>query len=340
MNRRAFLAGGAALGLAAPAILRAQATSSLKFVADYAFQGNHAIWGLALARGYFSKLGLNIVMDRGYGSGDTIVKVASGAYDIGFADVNAAVKFNASNPTRRVINVLQGFDSTLSAIITLKKSGITQPSQLPGKIIGDGEGDATRILFPAFAKANNFDPSTITWKNIAPNLRETILVQGQVEAIGGFSSTSYFNLQSAGVPADQIVMITFADHGLDLYGNAVIVREDFIAGHEKEIAAFVLGTIQGTQALIKDPDAGMAAMVARDPLFDAKLELARWKFVETNCYLTPPVKQNGFGYIDPARIDLTIKANAEAYGIANPPTPAQLYTTRFLPSQADRMPPA
>lgn len=339
MNRRQVLIGGAA-SLAAPAVLRAQPMGSLRFVTDYIFQGNHAIWGLALARGYFKKLGLDVSMDRGAGSGDTIVKVASGAYDIGFADINAAVKFNASNPSRSVIDVLQGFDNTLSAIITLAKTKITRPDQLPGTTIGDGPGDATRLLFPAFAAANHFDASKVIWKDVAPALRESILVRGQVQSIGGFTSTSYFNLLNIGVPKQDIVMITFAQNHLDLYGNAVIVRNDFIKGHEKEIAAFVLGTIHGTQALMKDPEAGMAAMKARDPLFDTTLELARWKFVEAAAYLTPAVKQHGFGYIDPARMDLTIKANAQAYGIANPPAPDQLYTTRFLPPQSERMPPA
>ena len=343
MKRRTFLAMGAAAGLAAPAIVRAQGASqgaSMKFVVDFAYQGNHAIWGLALARGMFQKLGLNVTMDRGYGSGDTIVKVASGAYDIGFADINAAVKFNATNPDKRVINVLQGFDRTLSAIISLKKAGIAKPDQLPGHTIGSPEADASRLLFPAFARANHFDASKVEWRNIAPNLRETILKQGQVDAISGFTSTSFFNLVNIGVPKDDIVMLTFAENGLDLYGNAVIVREDTLASHAEQIKAFVLGTIQGTQALLQDPQAGMAAMKAREPLFDTELELQRWYLVRDHAYLTPAVKQHGFGYIDPARMDLTIKSNAEAYGIATPPTPAQLYTTQFLPPQASRMPPA
>src|ERR1700758_1108628 len=144
MKRRHFLAGSAAIGLGAPSVLRAQ-TASMKFVVDFAYQGNHAIWGLALAQGMFQKLGLNVTMDRGYGSGDTIVKVASGAYDVGFADVNAAVKFNAQNPDKRVIAVLQVFDRPLSAFITLKKSGITEPKQLPGHTVGAPEADASRL---------------------------------------------------------------------------------------------------------------------------------------------------------------------------------------------------
>ena len=336
MQRRAFIAATTA-ALATPFVARAEA-AAVKFVVDYAYQGNHAIWGLGLARGVFSAGGLDVHMDRGYGSGDTIAKVAAGAYDIGFADINAAVKFNAVNPDKRVIGVLQGFDRSLSAIIALKKSGISKPTDLVGRTLGAPEADASRLMFPAFARANHFDADKVTWRNIAPNLRETILVQGQVDAISGFSSTSLFNLLAIGVPRDQIVMLQFPDYGLDLYGNSVIVREDTLAKRPDMVRAFVKATIASTKLLLKDPQAGMAAMKARDPLFDIKLESARWDFVRDNAYLTPAVKKEGFGYVDPQRMELTIRANAEAYGIDNPPRLNQLYSTQFLPPQAERMP--
>jgi NitT/TauT family transport system substrate-binding protein len=339
---RRELAKAAAL-LALPAVIgvrRAQAATAVKFVVDFAFQGNHAVFALGIDHGHYSREGVTLTMDRGYGSGDTIVKVASGAYDIGFADVNAVVKFNAQNPDKRVVAVYQGFDRTLTAVITLQRSGLKVPSDLAGHTIGAPESDASRLLFPIFAQKNNIDAAKVAWKSIAPNLRETILVQGQVDAITGFTSTSLFNLVAAGVPQDQIVMMPFADFGLDLYGNAVIVREDFITAHPEIVAGFVRATIAGTKDTIKDPDAGMQAMKRRDPLFDATLERKRFDMVLKDAMLTPSVRKNGFGFVDPARMALTISANAQAFGITNPPTLEQVYTTKFLPPQAERMPDA
>jgi NitT/TauT family transport system substrate-binding protein len=342
MKRRTVLLGGlAGLALTTPwRFAQAQPPMNVKFAVDFTYQGNHAIWGLALAQGIFSREGLNVTMDRGYGSGDTIVKVASGAYDVGFADVNAAVKFNAQNPDKRVIAVLQVFDRTLSSIITLKKSGITNPKQLQGHTVGAPEADASRLLFPAFAKKNDIDPASITWKSIAPNLRETILIQGQVDAITGFTSSSLFNLISAGVPREDVVLMPYARYGLDLYGNAVIVREDTIKSKPDMVRGFVKATIEGTKALIKDPQAGLQAMHSRDPLFDVALEGDRLKLVLDESILTPDVKKYGFGSVIPQRMDLTIKSNLEANGLNIDLKPDQLYTTSFLPPQAERMPPA
>ncbi len=341
MKRREFAASGLAFGvaaLAAPAVVRAQTATPLKFVADFALQGNHAVFALGIANGHYAAEKLDVKMDRGYGSGDTIVKVASGAYDIGFADINAAVKFNAQNPDKRVIAIYQGFDRTLSALITLAKSGIKTPADLPGHTIGSPEADASRLLFPVFAQINKIDPTKVMWKSIAPNLRETILVQGQVDAISGFLTTSIFNLMAAGIPREQIVSLPYAKFGLDLYGNAVIVREDFMKAHADILPGFVRATIAGTKDAIKDPVSGMKALTAYDPLFDTKLELARFQMALSEAILTDAVKKNGFGYVDPARMALTISANSQAYGIAKPITPDQLYTTQFLPPQAQRMP--
>ena len=338
MHRRDLIKAGAALTLAVPMVSRAQATPRIRFVCDFAYQGNHAVWALGIERGLFAKAGVTVAMDRGYGSGDTIVKVASGAYDMGFADINALVKFNATNPDKRCIAVYQGFDRTLSAIISLAKANIKKPADLVGKTLGGPDYDASRLLFPVFAAKNGIDPNSVSWKSIAPNLRETILVQGQVDAIGGFTSTSYFNLIAAGVKPEQIVMMTFADNGLDLYGNAVIVREDTLAARPKDVAAFVAGTIAGTKAAIADPVAGVAAVKKLDPLFDTDLELQRFNLVLKEAILTDYVRKNGFGSIDPARMALTIAANASAYSIATPPTADQMYTTTMLPPQADRMP--
>lgn len=342
MNRRHFCRSGLLLAsaLAAAAPRRAAAAAAVKFVVDFAYQGNHAVFALGADNGHYGREGVTVAMDRGYGSGDTIVKVASGAYDIGFADVNAVVKFNAQNPDKRVIAVYQGFDRTLSAVITLARSGIKQPSDLPGRTLGAPEADASRLLFPVFARKNGIDAARISWKSIAPNLRETILVQGQVDAITGFTTTSYFNLIAAGVNKADIRMMPFADYGLDLYGNALIVREDTVAARPDMIAGFVRGTIAGTRDAIADPAAGMRALHRRDPLFDVDLERQRFELALKEAILTDAVRAGGFGTVDPARMALTIQANAQAYGIASPPAPEQVYTTRFLPPQPERMPQA
>jgi NitT/TauT family transport system substrate-binding protein len=131
----------------------------------------------------------------------------------------------------------------------------------------------------------------------------------------------------------------FAKYGLDLYGSAVIVRSDYLKAHPDVVRAFVEGTIVGEIATVKNPDQAMQTLKSRDPLFDTKLEKARLGMTLEENILTPSVKMNGLGYVDPARMSRTIKTNSEAYGFKNTPSPSEIYTTRFLPPQSQRSAP-
>lgn len=342
MNRRELFAPMVAALIATAGVGQAQAQSSpqnVKFALDWAYQGNHAFWSMAIDQGIFKKYGLNVTMDRGYGSGDTVVKVAAGAYDIGFADINAMIKFNADHPNQHLISVYQVFDRTANAIISLDKSGIKTPADLVGRKVAAPEGDASRQMFPVFAKANNIDPKSINWISVAPNLREALLVKGGADAITGFTTTSIFNLIAVGIPREQIVVMPYAKHGLDLYGSAVFVKPAFAAAHPDIVKAFVKATIEGEIATMKDPDAGMKSLLSRDPMFNVKIEKDRLNLLLEDNIFTPDVAKNGLGSVDPKRMQETIDVNTQVYDIKDPPKLSDVYTVEYLPPKAERMPP-
>jgi NitT/TauT family transport system substrate-binding protein len=342
MKRRDLFAPILAAFIAAAGMGQVQAQGSpqnVKLALDWAYQGNHAFWSMAIDQGLFKKYGVNVTMDRGYGSGDTVVKVASGAYDIGFADINSMIKFNADHPDQHLIAVYQVFDRTANAVITLKKTGIKTPADLAGKKIAAPDGDASRLMFPVFAKANNIDPKSINWMSVAPNLREALLVKGTADAITGFTTTSIFNLLAVGIPRDQIVDMPYAKYGLDLYGSVLFVKPAFAAAHPDAVRAFVKATIEGEIATIKDPDAGMKSLLSRDPLFNVKVEKDRLNFLLEENILTPDVLKNGLGAVDPKRMQETIDINTQVYDIKNPPKLADVYTVDYLPPKSERMAP-
>lgn len=331
-----LVATGLALALGTGAAL-AQA-KDVKFTLDWAVQGNHAIWTQAQEKGYFAKEGLNVKIDRGFGSGDAVTKVASGAYDIGFSDINAVIKFTGENPTNPVMGVFQVFDRTLNSVITLKKSGIKSPKDLAGKTIGAPEADAGRLMFPAFAKAAGIDASGVKWTSMQPQLREAMLAQGQVDAITGFASTSFFNLTGVGIAADDIVVFPYAENGLDLYGSTVIVRKEFAEKNPDVVAAFVRATLAGLKDVAKDPNGTIGTIAKVDPLAKVDLEKARLIFVLERAMLTTTFKANGFGHVDADRMKKSIEVAAEAYALKAVPKPEDIYTTRFLPPADARKP--
>jgi NitT/TauT family transport system substrate-binding protein len=332
MNRRLLLG----TALAAPWIRSAAAQAPIRFSLDWALQGNHGMWALAEDRGIFRRENLAVRMDRGFGSGDTIVKVASGAYDIGFADISAAVKFNAENPDKRLVSIYQVFDRTAAAVVTLKGRGIETPKAVEGRHLGAPEGEGSRVLFPAFARAAGIDASRVRWSSMAANLRDTMLRQNQVDAVTGFLFTVHFNLVGLGIPEEQILGFPFAEHGLDIYGSAVFARAEWLERNGEQAAGFLRASIAGLRLLIADADAGMAALKRREPLFDEALEKRRWGMTRDRSIMTPNVISGGLGVLDMARARTLVQVNAEAYGIANPPSAESLFTDRYLPPASER----
>ena len=183
-----------ALSLAASAGTALAQTTALKFQLDWRFEGPAALFLVPAAKGYFKDAKLDVTIDAGNGSGGAVTRVASGAYDIGFADLAALMEFHANNPDapNKPVAVMMVYNNTPASVMALKKSGIKSPTDLTGKKLGAPVFDAGRRAFPIFAKANSV--GAVNWTAMDPPLRETMLVRGDVDAITGFTFTSLLNI--------------------------------------------------------------------------------------------------------------------------------------------------
>ncbi|WP_372624143.1 ABC transporter substrate-binding protein [Falsiroseomonas sp.] len=337
LRRRHLMATAAGAALALPAMRTGHAQTALRFSLDWALQGNHGMWALAEDRGIYRRENLAVRMDRGFGSGDAIVKVGSGAYDLGFADLSGAVKFNAENPQNRLVMIYPVFDRTAAALMTLAGRNINKPQDVAGRSLGAPEGEGSRMLFPAFARVAGINTSGIRWTSMAANLRDTMLRTGQVDAVTGFLFTVHFNLVGLGIPEDQILGWPYAENGLDIYGSGVFARASWLERNGETASRFVKASIDGLKLLLNDVPGGMAALKKREPLFDEALEARRFAMTRDRSILTPNSRAHGLGHVDMARVQQLIQVNAEALGVANPPKAEEFFTDRYLPAKSERM---
>ena len=68
---------------------QAQSATPIKFQLDWRFEGPAAFFLAPVAKGYFKDAKLDVTVDAGNGSGGAVTRVASGTYDMGFADLAA-----------------------------------------------------------------------------------------------------------------------------------------------------------------------------------------------------------------------------------------------------------
>jgi NitT/TauT family transport system substrate-binding protein len=124
--------------------------TKIAFQLDWRFEGPAALFLLPKAKGYFAQEKLDVTIDAGNGSGNAVNRVASGTYQMGFADVAALIEFIGNNPTapNKPVAVMMVYDSTPAAVFSLKKSGIKAPADLQGKKMGAPVFDAGRRAFP------------------------------------------------------------------------------------------------------------------------------------------------------------------------------------------------
>ncbi|HEV8355033.1 MAG TPA: ABC transporter substrate-binding protein [bacterium] len=315
----------------------ARARVNWKFTLDFAVQGPQAPFLLALDRGYFAAEGINLTIDRGFGSADAVTKIASGAYDLGYADINSMVEFNVRNPDKALIGFVMLLNTPPFAIITLRRENITRPADLQGKKLGAPVGDAPRRLFPVFAKAVGIHPDSVEWVSMDVPLREPSLIRGSVNAITGFYFTAVLNLRAAGVNPNDIVSFLYSDYGLPLYGNAIMAPPALLRGNPDAARGFARAFIRGLRDSITDPDAAIAAIKRRDPLLNEAVEKERLLLALRSNVLTREVAADGFGGVRGERLARAIDALAEAFSLPSKPRWWDVFTVTYLPPKRDRM---
>jgi NitT/TauT family transport system substrate-binding protein len=229
------------------------------------------------------------------------------------------------------------YDSTPAAVFALKKSGIKTPADLQGKKMGAPVFDAGRRAFPIFVKANNLDAAKISWTAMDAPLRETMLARGDVDAITGFYFTSLLNLNARGVKDEEVEVMMYPKYGVNLYGNAIIVSEQFLKEKPEAVKAFLRAFTKGAKDVIADPDGAIKYVKERDALVDEALEKRRMKLAIDSVIATPTAKADGIGGVQPQRMADMVTQVSAAFDLKNPVKPEQAFNPAFLPPKADRM---
>ena len=341
MNKRHFVKTTAALALTA-AFGGAHAQTPIKFQLDWRFEGPAALFLQPAAKGYFKAAGLDVTIDSGNGSGGTVTRVASGTYDMGFADLAALMEFHANNPDapNKPVAVMMVYNNTPAAVLALKKSGIAKPADLNGKKLGAPVFDAGRKAYPIFQKANNI--SSVNWTSMDPPLRETMLVRGDIDAITGFSFTSLLNLEARGVKPEDVVIMPYGDYGVKLYGNVIIASPKLVKENPAAVKAFLTAFAKGAKEVMANPAASIDTVKARDGIINVPLETRRLALAIDSVVASPDARREGFGQINPGRLSLMASQVSDAYATKTRIDPATIWNGSMLPSAAELnvLPPA
>jgi NitT/TauT family transport system substrate-binding protein len=323
-----------AMALAAPS---AFAQIPVKFALDWKFEGPSAPYFVALDKGYYKAEGLDVTIDSGNGSVEAINRVASGTYAMAFGDVNSLIKFRDKKENAPVKAVAMIYNAPPFAIISMKKYGVAKPKDLEGKTLGAPAPDGAYAQWPIFVKEQKIDASKVKIENVGFPVREPMLAEGKVQAITGFSFSSYMNLRGRGVPQDEIVVMLMRDFGLELYGNALMVNPKFAQENPKAVAGFVRATLRGIADTIANPREATKAVIKRNQIADEAIEFVRLKMAIDQNFVTKEVIANGLGAVDMKRLTKSIDQIGTTFTYTNKPSASDIFDGQYLAAKNERM---
>ena len=313
----------------------ARAETALKLSLDFIMFGPNSPFVYADEHGYFKEAGLSVRIDPSSGSGDAINRVASGAYDIGYADVSTLVEFASKNAAASPKIVLFIQDRTPSTILYRKSAGISSPKGLEGHSLGSGATDAGSRMFPTFARLNSIDAGKVDRQIVDFRLRDSRFAQGKFDAIIAYAD-SMLNVRTLGLDVSEVGRLDYADWGLNFYGNAMIASRQIIDAKPEAVRGSVEAVAKGWRDAARDQKPIIDALVKRNSMAKREVDLERLEFIVRNQVISPFTRAKGIGAVDSKRLDDNLKLVAEGFNLASVPSRADIYDERFLPPQGAR----
>jgi NitT/TauT family transport system substrate-binding protein len=247
------------------------------------------------------------------------------------------IRFNAANPTSPLIAVYMSFDESPLAVITRKDAGIRKPADLDGKKIAGGPGTAVHDTISILLKAAHAESAKINWIAVQPQLFGPMLKRGDVDGTGGFTNSNIPAALELGFTLDDLFVLKYSDFGADMYGLALVTPKKFADENPQTVRGVVKALNQGTKDTIAAPTNALAVLKGVDPMMKPDIETVRLD-IALGLTNTPYVAKNGLSSVTSEKLQKTIDAMVSAYQLAASPDPATVYTDRFLPPLAERMP--
>ena len=332
VTRRTVITGGTSLGVmlaagVAPAFIREAGASTLRkvnFMLPWLFVGGHTFEFAAQAEGW-KKRGLDVSIQRGYGSGAAIKAVS--AKTVNFAEASYGVAVNAVSKGLDVIAIGAKLQKSPIAVSCRKDSGIRSPKDLMGKTLVGAAASGDTLMFPGFARAAGIDMSKINRHTVHPSKLISSVLNKQADCCGTYYVSNAASL-SYKTPS---VHFMYADYGLQTLDLGLISRSDVIKNEPNLVQAMVDGAMEGLKLQMLNPEKALDYMIAARPELKTKpRDLLLTHSGNTNFLsIGPAVEKNGLGWMDEADQTRTRDVVIKYMNAKNVPPISKLFTNRF-----------
>jgi NitT/TauT family transport system substrate-binding protein len=309
--------------------LASGAGRDVRFILDFMPDGFHAPFYVTLDKGFFTEEGLNVKISRGYGSGDTVKKLASGQYDVGLAGVFALIPARA-NEGAAVKAIMLYLTRDMLTMWVRDEGKINRPRDLEGKTISTTPGNGHFIMFPAFAKGAGFDAAKVKWVTVDGAAMGPMLIQKQIDAAPFFASHGPRIEAQAAQRGIKLKAFPFADHGLRIYSTSLIARDETIQKDPDMLGRFVRASLKGLRWAKDNVDEAAKIVMKHNPEVTFEATKGAWE-VSKRFIFVEEADRDGQGVFEPNRLRSTIEQIHGALQLKRVPSPDEVATNQFVP---------
>lgn len=251
-------AAALALALLGSGVAAAQDKVSLRL--NWYLGGLHVPFYYGKDRGFYAAEKIDLTINEGRGSANTVQVVAAGSDTFGLADSSSVIV--AASKGAEVKSVMTVLSSTGFSVVSAASSGIRTPKDLEGKRLAVSPGDPLAQLFRAVAAVNNIDMSKISLVQVDPAAKVVSVLEKRADALLGGADDQYFLIKYKGV---EPAALRFADLGANIVGMTILTKGDLIKSNPDLVRRFVRATIRSWDEAKKNPGAAVDAAMKVKP---------------------------------------------------------------------------
>lgn len=317
-----------ALAVLAASSIAAQADDAVSLRLNWYFGGLHVPFYYGKEKGLYQAEGIDLTINEGRGSANTVQVVAAGSDTFGLADSSSVIATAAKGAD--VKSVMSLLNSTGFSVVSLASAGIKTPKDLEGKKLAVSPGDPLGQLFRALAASNNLDMSKISFVQVDPAAKVVAVLEKRVDALLGGADDQFFLIKYKGeTPA----ALRYADHGANIVGMTILTRESTIKDKADLVRRFVRATVRSWQEAKKDPEAAVDATMKVKPDLNRASQLDQLK-VDIEL-MDSPNSKGRVGWGDQRDWDQTLALLKQYRDVQTDRPWTAFHTNEFLPAQSN-----
>ena len=305
-----------------------QAAEKFVVVMDWLPSWKHAAFHLAKVKGWYDEAGLDVQIDDGSGSTNTVAQTALNKCDLGLASLSAMAVAKSKGSDVVAVGMIMRKNDV--GMLVDKRLGITDPRQLAQKNATIYfESTSFQSLFPPFFRNLGIDMGQVKLVPMSAASAIGTFLAGQGDAL--ITTVPYvLPVVDAKRPSDTIML---ADHGLPLPSHGLIASPTTLQKRPDAVRKFLAVSARAWQQVwYGNGREAIDALVSQRPQakLDAELELKRIAAYKPYVMSAAAEGKNVL-WMPPGDWEAAIKVMKDAGIIQGEAKAADFYTNAYLP---------